>query len=231
MASANLPIRTICHLLPRPSTLPPSQFHLSCTSTSVPFSTTSPSLFATPKKTGTRVVTNQMVKGRKTTFTLKKKAPVARIGRPIAPGERKAVRKRIVLSNIIALEVQDLVDLSPENLSAEEMNGRVVGIPGPIVDQLRAVGAFKTKQHWGLFRRPGMIFRREAAELAQTMDEAAEKKRTTRAIVTGEQGTGKSVFLLQAMAMAFLKGWIVLAIPEGNPPFPSLLTSRSYPHC
>ena len=42
------------------------------------------------------------------TLTLAKRTPPAPTGRPVAPGERKAVRKRIVLSNTNALGVKGL---------------------------------------------------------------------------------------------------------------------------
>jgi small subunit ribosomal protein S29 len=37
-----------------------------------------------------------------------------------------------------------------------------------------------------------------------------------RRVIYGERGSGKSVLALQAKAMALLKGWIVVHIPEGK---------------
>ncbi|KAG8525352.1 uncharacterized protein KY384_008996 [Bacidia gigantensis] len=37
---------------------------------------------------------------------------------------------------------------------------------------------------------------------------------TARRLIVGERGTGKTTMLLQAMTMAFLKGWVVINIPE-----------------
>lgn len=147
------------------------------------------------------------------TLKIKKKAFV-KTGRPPAPGERKAVRKRIVLSNSNALEVSTMTDLTAE-LDATQV-GTVIGLPGPLVDQLRAAEAFKTTQGWGLFRRPAMLIRAESVEIAKMIQGAQEAKKTSVTIIDGERGAGKSMMLLQAMAMAFLRGWIVLSIPEGR---------------
>jgi small subunit ribosomal protein S29 len=143
-----------------------------------------------------------------------KKKVVVKSGRLPAPGERKALRKRIVLSNNNALAVQGLRDMTAD-LDATQI-GTVLGLPGPLVDQLRVVEAFKTTQGWGLFRRPAMLARAESVDIANKMEAACKAKKTLSIILDGERGTGKSVMLLQAMATAFLKGWIVINIPEGK---------------
>ena len=51
----------------------------------------------------------------------------------------------------------------------------------------------------------------------------AGKKQTIRRLLSGEKWTGKSVLMLQAQAMAFLKGWVVITIPEGTTPIFSSL--------
>ena len=134
-----------------------------------------------------------------------------------APGERKAVRKRIVLSNTNAFEVRGLQDWNVENWAGEELVGQMVGLPGPVVDSLRAIDAFKPNQSWGFFRRPASLVRKETMELARHMEELelSMKKKSLRSMIVGEKGCGKSILLLQAQAMAFLKGWVVIHIPEG----------------
>jgi small subunit ribosomal protein S29 len=96
--------------------------------------------------------------------------------------------------------------------------GKVMGLPGTVVDQLRAVEAFKTTQGWGMFRRPGMLIREETVQIADAMKAAQVQKNTAVTIIDGERGTGKSMMLLQAMTTAFLKSWIVVNIPEGKSP-------------
>ncbi|KAL3417952.1 hypothetical protein PVAG01_10962 [Phlyctema vagabunda] len=145
---------------------------------------------------------------------IKKKAFVKPSGRPPMPGERKALRKRIVLSNTNALEVPDLVDLNAENLVDPQLVGKVVGLPGPVIDQLRAADAFKITQGWSLFRRPAMLIREESVRVVGLMDQAAAKKETYRVVLDGNRGTGKSMLVLQAMTAAFIKGWVVVNIPE-----------------
>ncbi|TKA69470.1 hypothetical protein B0A49_05208 [Cryomyces minteri] len=147
-----------------------------------------------------------------------KKTQRIKSGRPPAPGERKALRKRIVLSNTNALEVQGMPDLSDKNITDASLVCRVVGIPGLVVDSLRAVEAFKPTQGWGLFRRPAALVRKETLQLGRYIQEVetAEGKKTIRRVVVGERGSGKSTLLLQAMTMAFVKGWVVVNIPDAK---------------
>ncbi|KAA6409102.1 MAG: mitochondrial ribosomal [Lasallia pustulata] len=137
-------------------------------------------------------------------------------GRPPAVGERKALRKRVVLSNVNALEVRDMQDLTAENMIDMRLRGQVIGIPGPVVDQLRALQAFKVSQGWALFRRPGMLVRRETVEYGRMIEDLSGESagKVVRRVLVGERGSGKSIMVLQAMAMALLKGWIVINIPD-----------------
>ncbi len=175
----------------------------------------------------------------KKTLKIKKKAPV-KTGKPPASGERKAMRKRIVLSNTNALEVKGMRDLdegaveemvSTKDVAEEEVLagalgmvggedggkdwvGKVVGLKGETVDSLRAVEAFKTTQGWGLFRRPALLVREESVIVSRKLVEG-EKVQGVRLLIDGERVTGKSLLLLHAMATAFLRGWVVVNIPEG----------------
>ena len=144
-----------------------------------------------------------------------KKKGVQKSGKPPAPGERKAMRKRIVLSNTNALEVKGMQDLSNENMMDEQIRGTVVGLPDSLVNQLRAVEAFRTGQGWGLFRRPGVLMRGDSLEIAKALGDVGNRKKTLRRIYTGERGSGKSIILLQAISVALLKDWVVVTIPEG----------------
>ncbi|MCJ1431816.1 37S ribosomal protein S23 mitochondrial [Xylographa pallens] len=183
------------------------------------FSTTSQNLaLPTPKSRPSKLATGPPKRGEKTTYARKKKKPSESKARPPAPGERKALRKRIVLSNTNALEVPDMQDFTAESMGNAKLQGQVVGIPGPVVDQLRAIEAFKTCQGWGLFRRPGMLVRAETVshgKLVQSMSDPQDT-RTIRRIYVGERGSGKSTMLLQAMTMAFLQNWVVINFPEGQ---------------
>ncbi|KAL5361608.1 mitochondrial ribosomal death-associated protein 3-domain-containing protein [Aspergillus floccosus] len=148
---------------------------------------------------------------------MKKKKPIDR-PRPPPVGERKTLRKRIVLSNPNALEVEGMQDLSAETMVDARLRGSVLGLPIPMIAQLRAVQAFKPKQGWSIFRRPGTVVRRETLELGRLIDrissEGEDKGKAVKKIITGGRATGKTVHLLQAMAMAFTKKWIVFTVPE-----------------
>lgn len=176
------------------------------------FSTTTPKALPAPAKKKTS--TSGPPKKGVTVLKIKKKGVQQSTAKPPAAGERKALRKRIVLSNTNALEVPGLQEMGPGTLPHEASIGAVMALPGDIVDSLRAVEAFKPGQGWSFFRRPACLVRRENVELSKIID--SHDGKTTRKIVCGEKGVGKSVFLLQAMAMAFMKGWIVINLPEGT---------------
>lgn len=137
-------------------------------------------------------------------------------GRPPQEGERKALRKRIVLTNSNALEIQDMQDLSAKNMNDKSMQGQVLGFSTEVVDSLRAVEAFKPTQGWSMFRRPATLITSHTQKLAEQLQSIEQDKSTVRQVLTGEKGSGKSVLNLQAMAMASLKGWIVVHIPEAQ---------------
>ncbi|KAG8165146.1 hypothetical protein KVR01_005421 [Diaporthe batatas] len=137
-------------------------------------------------------------------------------GKTPGPGERKAWRKRIVLSNNNAIPVHGAPRLDANNMAAPDSAGKVFKIPEETIDQLRAIEAFKPSQTWGLFNSPHTLVRPETVELCAGMKEKAAKGETLRVVISGERATGKSVVLLQAMANAFLNGWVVINIPEAQ---------------
>ncbi|QDS72906.1 hypothetical protein FKW77_007814 [Venturia effusa] len=177
-----------------------------------PFSSTAPRTLPAPAKKKTSQ-SGPPQKG-VTVLRIKKKGVQQSTAKPPAPGERRALRNRIVLSNTNALEVPGLQELGIGALASETSIGAVMALPGNLLDNLRAVEAFKPGQGWSFFRRPACLVRKENVELCQIIE--SNEGKTTRKIICGEKGVGKSVFLLQTMTMAFMKGWIVLNIPEGR---------------
>ncbi|KAF9879735.1 mitochondrial ribosomal protein [Colletotrichum karsti] len=145
----------------------------------------------------------------------KKKRDGPRVRKP-APGERKAFRKRITLSNNNALLVEGLQPVAGETLASEAAKGTMVGLPDKLVDQLRALEAFKTTQCWSLFRKPHMLVREETVKLAKRLDGAVKERQTLRMILTGDKIAGKSMLLLQAMTHSLLNNWVVINIPEAQ---------------
>lgn len=109
-------------------------------------------------------------------------------------------------------------DVNEDNMYDGRLRGHVLGLSGPIVDQLRAAEAFKSSQGWGMFHRPGTLVRTETLDMAKliaNMSSGEGPKKSVRTILVGEKGSGKSMMVLQAMTMAFLKGWTVVNLPEG----------------
>ena len=119
-----------------------------------------------------------------------------------------------MLSKTNALDVADMRDLDAETMLDRELKGHVLGLNGETIDQLRAMEAFKVSQGWGMSRRPATLVREETLELAEVMAGVEGEKKVTRQVLSGERGTGKSLLLLQAQAMAFRRDWIVISIPE-----------------
>lgn len=179
------------------------------------FSTT-PSLAANPPKKKGAVAKPASRQG--TTLRLSKNKRET-TGRPPAPGERKALRKKVVLSNTNALEVKGLQELDGQNGNAAklaEFEGQVLGLTDANVEALRALEAFKHTQAWSLFRRPATVIRKDTVAIAKALEDAEGGKKVTKRVLFGEQGSGKSVLQLQAMALALNKGWVVIHIPNGR---------------
>ncbi|KAK6435629.1 hypothetical protein LTR95_008182 [Oleoguttula sp. CCFEE 5521] len=194
--------------------LPPPRLFPAPFAQTTAFSTT-PSHAAAAKK---KVVTKPGAR-QGTTLRLSKNKRDAG-GRHPAPGERKASRKKISLSNPNALEVQGLQDLTKEFVASErlaEVEGRVLGFREQNVEALKALEAFKHTQGWRYFRKPATLVRRETVELARAMEGAeGSAEGAKRWVVCGELGRGKSVLLLQAMVLAQQRGWVVVHFPDAQ---------------
>ncbi|KAF1845853.1 uncharacterized protein K460DRAFT_355609 [Cucurbitaria berberidis CBS 394.84] len=183
------------------------------------FSTSATHYAQAPKKKGTTAAPKKGVKSLNTKKG--KQASGGDSGKRPAQGERKALRKRIVLSNNNALEVSSLKDLSKESAFSEQNEGQVMGLPEHVVDALRAVEAFKTTQGWSLFRRPAVLMRKEAIQVAKLFKEvedsaSGQQKKTLRRILSGERMSGKSTLLLQGLTIGFLRDWFVISLPEAQ---------------
>ncbi|KAK3115524.1 hypothetical protein LTR53_005019 [Teratosphaeriaceae sp. CCFEE 6253] len=206
---------SICHRCLKSALFPPSSPRFVPTTTAA-FST-SAALAANPTKKKAPVGKTLAKAGR--TLRLTKNVRVQN-ARPPAAGERKASRKRVVLANPNALEVVGLEDLTTAIVGdmekLNEMEGKVLGLGEDTVEALRALEAFKAGQGWSLFRRPAALVRRETVRLGLDLHATKTRKRVTRRVLFGERGSGKSVLLLQGLAMAYLRGHIVLHFPEAR---------------
>ncbi|KAI1614486.1 mitochondrial ribosomal death-associated protein 3-domain-containing protein [Exophiala viscosa] len=140
--------------------------------------------------------------------------------RPKLPpvGERRAQRRRIVLSNTNALEVDGMENWSKENLINPELTGKMMGLNGDLLDQLRDAKAFQRTQNWSLFRRPATLIRNETNAVGQDIEQVnrAQDGKTVKHLVVGEKASGKSILALQTMCMAYMKDWVVLNVPDAQ---------------
>ena len=188
-----------------------------------PFSTTTKILANPPKgrsTSGQAALAKQRkaARGAKQGFAAIRKKKQLAAGyspkRVIGP-EQKELQKRVVLSNTNALQIKDQQDISLELLAQNESGARVLALPGTVVDKLKVVDAFKPKQMWKMFRWPSVLVRESTLACSQDMHAIEEEKKTTRRVLVGDRKTGKTVMLLQAMMIAFMKGWVVINIPRG----------------
>ncbi|KAF4975011.1 hypothetical protein FZEAL_8156 [Fusarium zealandicum] len=206
MASANS-----LRCLVRPAAIPRAPRIQPILVMSAPFSTTTAVLAAAaPPGIRSRRDLPQKVKK-----AYKKRTNIVPVRKP-NPGERKAFRKRIQLSNNSALPVEGLGSLDAKNMALDESAGKVFAVPDQVVDHLRALEAFKTTQSWNLFRRPHVLLRKETVELVKKLEASAESKEAVKCVLTGSKLSGKSMTMLQAMAYALLNDWVVFHVPEGQ---------------
>lgn len=188
--------------LARASPAPNSSFHSSASQQNV-----------VKKKTNTAVSRAPKLRESRSARIVRK-----RKDRPKPPpvGQRAMERRRIILSNTNALELEDMEKLTPTNMADESKAGNVLALDGPVLDQLREAKAFKTTQNWNLFRNPSTLQRHESVQIGADINAVNESGKTCHRLVTGNKASGKSVHLLQAMSMAYLNKWIVINVPDGK---------------
>jgi small subunit ribosomal protein S29 len=138
---------------------------------------------------------------------------------PFKPGERREIRERIVLSNTNAPSV-DLPELTAADSTLEAAVGRVFAFGARDIDRLRELDGFRRSQDWKFFHRPSTVLRKESLRLGEMLawiqqQEEHPQTKCERLILTGPKGSGKSVLLLQAMALALQREWVVINIPNG----------------
>lgn len=146
-------------------------------------------------------------------------------------GERKEIRNRIILSNTNA-PVLPTPEMTVEVSLHEPAVGTLFSFSNSDIDGLRAVGAFQRGQNWKFFQRPSTVMRHETLVMGEMLAriQGGEEESGTmeRLVVTGPKGSGKSVFMAQAMAIALQRNWVVINIPKGRqcqilPPAPHLI--------
>ncbi|KAK7907944.1 hypothetical protein PG985_015247 [Apiospora marii] len=202
--------------LGRPSThrlLAPSSLTSFKAPTSVAAFTTSATLLA--KDDNSFSMKGHVRTGKRLVLGKKKKGRGDR-SKPPGPGERKAFRKRIQLSNDNALKVSGLPELEAQKLVDPAAVGQIVSLPTDLVDQLRTVEAFKPTQNWGLFRSPHMLVRKDTVDFLGDLTKRVGNKETVRTVIGGERGVGKSMLGLQTMAAGFMNKMVVINIPEAQ---------------
>ena len=89
-----------------------------------------------------------------------------RVSKPGEVGARRAQRKKVVLANPNANDVE----LPPLSVRVSDgADGTVVKFDGPTIDMLRALEVFQTKQGWQFFHGPSTLIRKESVELGKLL--------------------------------------------------------------
>ena len=112
-------------------------------------------------------MSNQKAKG-STTLKIKKKGPPVKVSKPAEVGARRAERKRLVLANANALEVE-LPSLTAVIAKEDRADGAVFRFEGAMIDTLRTLEGFQIKQGWEFFHTPSTLVRGESVELGKLM--------------------------------------------------------------
>lgn len=89
------------------------------------------------------------------------------------------------------MDVQGLEALTKVNMLSTEKTGQMLSLDGTVIDQLRAVKAFKTTQNWNMFRRPATLMRQESIELGNDFEVIKNNPETIQRIVTGDKNLAK----------------------------------------
>lgn len=82
--------------------------------------------------------------------------------------------------------------LEAQTMAKGESSGKMFAIPDQVVDQLRALEAFKTTQTWNLFRKPHVLVRKETVELMGKLEASVEKKEALKVVLTGSRLWGRA---------------------------------------
>jgi small subunit ribosomal protein S29 len=168
--------------------------------------------------------------GQKVTKRDRRIAAASNKGKPPAPGERKAQRKRILTESKNVLSVPGLptFDLAVTTssskaltLSQDGLSGtaQVVELQDETVNRLKAIGGFQPQQSWRYLARPAVLLSKDAKEVLSQLQRAGKSRSTYREIIVGPRASGKSGLLLQAMSGAWNLGWTVIHIPDSKYPF------------
>ncbi|KAI5810802.1 mitochondrial ribosomal death-associated protein 3-domain-containing protein [Pyronema omphalodes] len=145
---------------------------------------------------------------------------------PFKPGERKKLRNTIVLSNTNAPKIEAPA-LDVETSLDESAIGALYSFEDTDIDKLRILDAFRRTQDWKFFHRPSTIFRSESLLVAEKLarisgeqvpERESEKQNDPfqRMVVYGPKGSGKSILMLQTIALALQRNWVVINIPNAH---------------
>lgn len=132
------------------------------------FSTTPTPLARAPATGGKKRPTNLRALGNN--FKTKKKgkddSPKARYGKP---GEARAMKRMVVLSNTHALSVPTET-FSGESITNPGLHwGKMMGFNVPTLQRLKGLDAFQPRRNWEFFNAPNVLYRRQTADLAKLM--------------------------------------------------------------
>ena len=95
-----------------------------------------------------------------------------------------------------------------------DRHGTLLEVPDNIVQQLNKLELLQPKQGFSSFAQLATVVRQCSTDLVDALLSDGSKDR--RVILDGPAGSGKSVAMLQAVALALSRRWVVVAIPKAE---------------
>ncbi|OXG23617.1 mitochondrial carrier protein [Cryptococcus neoformans Tu401-1] len=114
-------------------------------------------------------------------------------------------------------DLSDLPRLNPEKFRKDNV-GKPTIFSQDVQDKLKSFGLpSKIDKEFASAGGPASVVREATLDLVKRVEGAkAGSSKLARYILTGEQGSGKSVLLVQSVAYAIGSGWIVLYTPRAS---------------
>ncbi|KAG2171476.1 hypothetical protein INT43_009137 [Umbelopsis isabellina] len=113
--------------------------------------------------------------------------------------------------------ILNLNEFLPEIVTEESVN-KIFALPEEATSNLEVFKYPKTlAKEFDLLNKVSLIARQSSLDLVNKIDQAgSDSSKSTRIILTGEPGSGRSSVLLQAVSFALSRKWLVIYIPEAS---------------
>ncbi|GAA5940077.1 mitochondrial 37S ribosomal protein mS29 RSM23 [Sporobolomyces koalae] len=123
-------------------------------------------------------------------------------------------------------DLRSLQVMHPESLTRTSI-GQVKAFPDPALDAFKTLSIpASVQKEFAFTSRPASVVRQATLDVKHLIDQSKSKSSTSsRHIINGEAGTGKSTLMLQAVSYAQSSGFVIIYLPSATP-----LVNSSTPH-